>query len=903
LHLCRGEPADALAWISLSNAQFDAAGFRHFRRTSDQRRSNGTQSTAKPPPVSALHVAASRFAAALTPALQAELAKTLRLPVEALHALPLIGWSADEGCWTLLEHNPAGVIAGITRRFRDGKQMTAAGGKRGLTMPIGWQDKPGPVFIVEGASDTIAMTHAGLNCIGRPSNSGGADMLAAVLLGRSVPRDILVVGENDLKANGDWPGRTGAERVAKALADKTGRAVRLAMPPSEAKDVREWLTSPARDGTKWSERGIELSRLLMSSARRVEPAGGNTPPSPRPAALVPDYRPFPVHALPPVLREFVVGVAESVGCDPAFAALPALTVSGATVGAALVVQAKRGYEQPPLLWLLTVGDSGTGKTPAFKPSEVRAFGIDRGLHDEFKSALRKYKADLETWENADQPDPEAEPVKPVRERFAVIDATIERLTVESTTSPRGLVVVRDEADGWLSSFARYKGKGGGSDLPNWLSMYEAGPVRYMRRSGDPREVEAERAFVAVCGGIQPDILRAALSDSTFIASGLTARIGFAMPPKVIPKWSDRELSAATERAFADVLDALRRLPFNPKNGPGRVNLDATALARFKRLNDEFAEAAEDLDGGPMAAALPKAVRFALRLALVWHCVSEAVAGRDPGRASVGDEAMAAGEELARWFVHEAQRVYAVLAEPQENRSARALSAWVKRKGGRVRPRDLQRSHGTKYPTAESAELALDTLVTTGFGVWVDDRPKEGGGRPSRVFVLHQPSPPESRQNPTSTPFEENTHSASLPDTHAETSKNPDRNVVVSDSVGCRVDASPESQALDGGHARRAGASADDNGVTAGETPGVTEAPDACSRAVWKDDTAFFNLMKQAGAGISFGQVVAYLNERHAAGLPATAGFHEVPTELRVAAAHWLSRLAQDAHRVPTTRTT
>ena len=71
-----------------------------------------------------------------------------------------------------------------------------------------------------------------------------------------------------------------------------------------------------------------------------------------------------------------------------------------------------------------------------------------------------------------------------------------------------------------------------------------------------------------------------------------------------------------------------KLPFDPGNGPGRVNLDMTALARFKRLNDEFAETAEDLDGGPMAAALPKAVRFALRLALVWHCVTEAAAGRD-----------------------------------------------------------------------------------------------------------------------------------------------------------------------------------------------------------------------------------------------------------------------------------
>ena len=69
--------------------------------------------------------------------------------------------------------------------------------------------------------------------------------------------------------------------------------------------------------------------------------------------------------------------------------------------------------------------------------------------------------------------------------------------MEAAGNPRGLVVVRDELDGWFQSFARYKGAGGGSDLPTWLSLFDAGPIRYLRRTGEPREVEADRAFVAV----------------------------------------------------------------------------------------------------------------------------------------------------------------------------------------------------------------------------------------------------------------------------------------------------------------------------------------------------------------------------------------------------------------------
>lgn len=599
--------------------------------------------------------------------------------------------------------------------------------------------------------------------------------------------------------------------------------------------------------------------------------GGGTPPPPPAPPPVPEYRPFPVHALPPVLREFVVEVAHSVDCDPAFAALPALVVAGAAVGSALVVRPKRGYEQPPLLWLCTVGDSGTGKSPALKPAADRAFCIDRLLKEAYLAALRKYAADLEAWEAEENPDPNAKPVRPVRERFAIIDATIERLTVESTTSPRGLVVVRDELDGWFSGFARYKGKAGGSDVPNWLSMYEAGPVRYMRRTGEPREVEADRAFVAVCGGIQPDILKATLSDPAFLSCGMAARLGFAMPPKACPRWSDRELSCDTEQAFAEVLDGLRTLPFDPQNGPGRVNLDAAALERFKRLNDEFAATAEDLDGGPMAAVLPKAVRFALRLALVWWCVSEAAEGRDPGRGSIPDEAMAAGEELARWFVHEAERVYAVLAELPEQKAERTLAEWVRRKGGRVRPRDLRRSNGRKYPTTAAAEAALDGLVSAGMGAWADDPPPPGGGWAGRSFVLHPREPSDARHSPTHDPDDAPTTDPDPSDT---------RPTADGDEAGFSAQTDRASASVGRRTGDDGGSREQSDAATAAER--VSDTP-----PVWDDPDGFHPLLTQAGW--RWADVLRWL------GVPADTRFFEVAAADRQRAAEHLGRLASERH--------
>ena len=83
----------------------------------------------------------------------------------------------------------------------------------------------------------------GLAAVGRPNNRS-AKHLAEMLDGR----DVLVVGENDEKPDGSWPGRDGAVAVARSLAKTWGKPVRWTLPPEGTKDVRAWLNG----------RGVEL---------------------------------------------------------------------------------------------------------------------------------------------------------------------------------------------------------------------------------------------------------------------------------------------------------------------------------------------------------------------------------------------------------------------------------------------------------------------------------------------------------------------------------------------------------------------------------------------------------------------------------------------------------------------
>lgn len=218
---------------------------------------------------------ANAFAANLDDSRRAKLATTLKLPPEALAVLPLLGFHPTDSagvCFTFPECDETGTVIGLNRRFDDGSKRMLPGGKRGLTLPDGWRDRPGALLIVEGPTDCVALTAAGLAAIGRPSNTGGVPLLTKLLRDWPTERGIVILGEIDKKPSGEWPGRMGAESTARQLAATLNRPVRWTLPPDDAKDVRHWLTHADRGKTPWPQRGRELLRFLEANAVTIDPS-------------------------------------------------------------------------------------------------------------------------------------------------------------------------------------------------------------------------------------------------------------------------------------------------------------------------------------------------------------------------------------------------------------------------------------------------------------------------------------------------------------------------------------------------------------------------------------------------------------------------------------------------------
>jgi hypothetical protein len=221
-------------------------------------------------------------------------------------------------------------------------------------------------------------------------------------------------------------------------------------------------------------------------------------------------------------------------------------------------------------------------------------------------------------------------------------------------------------------------------------------------------------------------------------SGLAARILMAMPPRKPKHWSKAKVSCEVEAAYHSIIDKLRTLNTGEDQDgemtPRILRLSASAEQNWVKFYNAFAQE-QAASEGELAAAFSKLEAYAARFGLLHHVV-ERVARGEPDLVPVEVQSIEAGVTLARWFAHEARRIYAILKESREEGDRRRLIEFIQSRGGKMNPRDLQRSNNRKYPSAAHAEAALQCLMDEGLGQWDQTPTTEKGGRPTRCFILN-----------------------------------------------------------------------------------------------------------------------------------------------------------------------
>jgi hypothetical protein len=561
------------------------------------------------------------------------------------------------------------------------------------------------VHVVEGEKDANNLARQGLVATTSPMGVGGKWRAHYNEVLRD--RHVILIPDNDA------PGQYYMEDAQRQLTGVAASVKILTLPGLPPKgDVSDWL---AAGGTK--EKLLELAAAASSQA--AKPAA-KPKKSPR---VIPTYKPFPLDALPPVLCEYVDASAAAIGCDPAFVALPGLAVVAGCVGNSRAIRLRRGWTEPAILWAVTVAPSGAQKSPAWA-----------AVVDPF-TAIQ-----MELVEAAEAPTK--------ARRHITSDATIQAVGEILRDNPRGLLLARDELDGWLQSHTQHR-QGRGTDRPLWLELHRAGNLFVDRLTRVRGPLFVRRANCSLCGTIQPLVLARALDDEA-LAAGLAARFLMASPPERRKHWTEAEVSEDLADRYQQLLRDLLELDLanTAQRRPHVLEMDAAAKRVWVQWYDRWAER-QHASRAEQKALLAKLEGGAARLALLHHVVGCAAAGvrpevifdgeggfrQRPRDTTIGERSMQAGITLAEWFADEALRIYQTLRETEAEREQRTLLEWIAGHRGQVTAQQLRDSCRGRYPRAEDAEAALGALVEAGLGEWIDKPAGPKGGRPTRTFRL------------------------------------------------------------------------------------------------------------------------------------------------------------------------
>ena len=496
----------------------------------------------------------------------------------------------------------------------------------------------------------------------------------------------------------------------------------------------------AAEAVKGASEGSDPD-LLANPDMTVLRMGRRAPPS------------FPLDVFGPQWAQWIEAAAVAAAAPADYVALPLLAAASALIGNARWAQATPGWKEPPHLWVGTVGDSGSSKSPGadcmlrdvLPEIEQRMLSDYPDRRRDWQAAAEAYKAVTERWQgdvrkaqkdgNPPPLPPEGEaPPEPQAPRLRQSDVTLERVaTLLASAAPKGLLIVRDELSGWLLGLNSYNDSG----RAFWIEAYGGRPYR-VERQKSPEPIIVHHLVVAVTGSTQPDKLAQMFRDAD---DGLLGRFIWGWPDP-LPNFRLSDRAPAAEWA-TEAMDRLRLLDLAPGAQPGdpprpvMVPLTAAAVRMMEAFGQDMLHS-QQAAGGLLRSAYGKARGLALRLSLVlamlrW-CGSEGMA---PPPVQIGENDLAAACDLvAGYFMPMAARVYGDAAATVAERNAATLARWIVRERAQeVHVRHLQRK--VRLPGLNTADLlhgAAAVLVEAG---WLT-APKIGFGAERRAAYLVNP---------------------------------------------------------------------------------------------------------------------------------------------------------------------
>lgn len=386
---------------------------------------------------------------------------------------------------------------------------------------------------------------------------------------------------------------------------------------------------------------------------------------------------FPMHALPPILRDFAEAGSRSLPTPPEMIAIPCLVVAGAAIGNSCVIELKENWRESASIYAAIISPSGTMKSPAL------SYAL-QSLQELEEQTQRR------TWTS---------------------NVTVESFIRLLAENPRGLLVACDELTAWVRSMNQYK-QGKGSDRQFYLSSWNGAPFAYDRVT-ESTHIRIPRPFVSVVGCIPPEMV-GVLNDEKGSEDGFTARILPCWPKMTPVRWNERVITPETRDAYLKLIKELYGIPYDPEN-LRVLKLSSETRTVWVQWHDTHCAEMEQPGLHPfLRGAYAKLKGYCARLSLI-HALAT-----DPTAVEISPQSMEAGIQLTEYFRSQFVGVSHLFVQHPGGQIERCVKEITRKvtgsPGGKIR--DYQRRSAFDAPTFHTA---LDRLLNATLRLDADGR--------------------------------------------------------------------------------------------------------------------------------------------------------------------------------------
>lgn len=466
---------------------------------------------------------------------------------------------------------------------------------------------------------------------------------------------------------------------------------------------------------------------------------------------------FPVHCLPPVLRDFVAAEAEATQTPVELAACVVLGVLSACAAGSYEVEVRPGYVEPIQVYTMASMGPGERKSSVFADATRPIRDYERERAVEMAPAIQRAAARRKILELRYQ-----EALKRAAKTGDGLDAalvdelaielaeheipTVPRLIADDTTPERlatllsengGRMSVMSAEGGLFETFAgRYSD--GVANIDVLLKGHAGDMLRVDRQNRPPVILDRPVVTLALC--VQPDVLQGLACKPSFRGRGLLARFLYALPESKmgrrlvvappVPRSVKDAYHAMCTRLLASRRDEPEILRFAPAS---QAALDAFQAELEPRLGPD-GDLASIRDWAAKLVGATVRISALLHLAERYSVNSGNCAEGSAGLADTGNTADSICEkkEIALFFLSHSLAAFGLMGSDKAQADAQRALTWLRAPRNRhnrqnsVSKRDLGRAL-----TLKPAEVDAMISVLTEHR-FIRSKPQEqrqGAGRP------------------------------------------------------------------------------------------------------------------------------------------------------------------------------